>query len=350
VNRRVGEWEVGTQSLIVLSESENAMRHLRSAFTLVELLVVIAIIGVLVALLLPAVQTAREAARRSQCTNNLKQLSLAMMNYEGTFNTLPGGVGRFGCCWGTWMVRVLPFIEQGSLSTLYVNSDGNDSTGQRYNGANNVMVTTKRIKSLTCPSDFPNAPLSLITNHNYGVNYGNTSFFQVPLVSGGITIQFQGAPFSAYTASSDGGDGPINAGAVSGFKDLYGRPIRLAEITDGTSNTILASELIQGQANALHGFSWWGGGTGFVTFMPPNSSLPDVLVGGICNADRRNPPCTTTGTTTAPRMAGARSRHPNGVMAAYCDGHVGFIPNNISFVTWNAVGTSQGGEGINDIQ
>jgi prepilin-type processing-associated H-X9-DG protein len=211
-------------------------------------------------------------------------------------------------------------------------------------------VTTKRLKSLTCPSDFPNAPLSNITNHNYGVNYGNTSFFQLPLTVGGVITNFQGAPFAAYTGST-GGDGPINAGAVSSFGDLYGRPIRMAEITDGTSNTMMAAELIQGQRNALHGFSWWGGGTGFVTFLAPNSKSPDVLVGGICAAtDPRNPPCTTTGTVTAPRMTATRSRHPGGVQAAYCDGHIGFIPNNISFVTWNAIGTSQGGEGTGDIQ
>jgi len=327
------------------------MRHLHRAFTLVELLVVIAIIGVLVALLLPAVQAAREASRRSSCSNNLKQLGLAMLNYEGTYNTLPGGVGRFGCCWGTWQVRVLPYMEQGSLSGLYVNSDGNDATGPRYSaGTNPTKVTTKRIKALTCPSDFPNAPLLSITNHNYGVNYGNTSFFQVPLQSGGTTIQFLGAPFMAYTASSDGGDGPSTAGAASTFKDLYGRPVRLAEITDGTSNTVMAAELIQGQNNALHGFSWWGGGTGFVTFLSPNTTLPDVLVGGICNADKRNPPCTTTGTTSFPRMAATRSRHPNGVQAVFCDGHISFVPNNISFATWNAIGSSQGNEGTNDFQ
>jgi prepilin-type N-terminal cleavage/methylation domain-containing protein len=88
------------------------MIAVRRAFTLVELLVVIAIIGVLVSLLLPAVQTAREAARRSQCQNNLKQTSLAVLNYEDVHKALPGGVGRFGCCWGTWQVRLLPYLEQ----------------------------------------------------------------------------------------------------------------------------------------------------------------------------------------------------------------------------------------------
>src|SRR5438445_11061328 len=151
------------------------MRHARLAFTLVELLVVIAIIGVLVALLLPAVQTAREASRRSSCQNNLKQLSLAMLNYESTNNVLPGGVGRYGCCWGTWQVRVLPFLEQGALAGLYMNSDGNDATGIRYGAGTNVtLVTSKRLKSLTCPADIPNAPIPSsepkITNHNYGVN------------------------------------------------------------------------------------------------------------------------------------------------------------------------------------
>src|SRR5437868_4721804 len=209
------------------------MHALRSAFTLVELLVVIAIIGVLVALLLPAVQSAREAARRSQCSNNLRQLSLAMLNYEDSFKALPGGVGHHGCCWGTWQVRVLPYMEQGALANIYVNSDGNDATGQRYNGATNINVTTKRIKSLTCPADFPNAPLSNITNHNYGVNYGNTSFLQTPQVSGGVTIQFLGAPFNAYTGST-GDDGPVTAGEVATFTRIYARPVRLAEVTDGT--------------------------------------------------------------------------------------------------------------------
>src|SRR3954451_10032584 len=87
------------------------------AFTLVELLVVIAIIGVLVALLLPAVQAARESARRSQCTNNLKQLGVAMQNYHDAKRQLP--LGNISCCWGTWQMLILPYIEQQQLGALY---------------------------------------------------------------------------------------------------------------------------------------------------------------------------------------------------------------------------------------
>jgi prepilin-type N-terminal cleavage/methylation domain-containing protein len=89
----------------------------KRGFTLVELLVVIAIIGVLVALLLPAVQAARESARRAQCVNNLKQVGIAMHGYHDTYLKLPPGARS--CCWGTWQMEILPFIEQGQLAELY---------------------------------------------------------------------------------------------------------------------------------------------------------------------------------------------------------------------------------------
>ena len=93
-------------------------KSLKCAFTLVELLVVIAIIGVLVALLLPAVQSAREAARRTQCSNNLKQLGLGVTQYADTFRgAFP--VGSYACCWGTWQVAMLPYIEQKPLYDQY---------------------------------------------------------------------------------------------------------------------------------------------------------------------------------------------------------------------------------------
>jgi len=317
----------------------------KNGFTLVELLVVIAIIGILVGLLLPAVQAAREAARRMQCSNNLKQLGLAVHNYESAYQRLVGGVGPFGCCWGTWQVGVLPFMEQNNMSSIYQNYGGADPR-PRYGHALNRPVASSRIPSLTCPSDTPNAPIGAtatllpITSHNYAVNYGNTSFFQTTLNG----IQFLGAPFRIYTGSTSD-DGPINATQAATWTRVYGKPVKLAEITDGTSNTLMFSEVLQGRDNDLRGFSWWGNASGFVTFMPPNSTLPDVITGGICKPlVTPRMPCTTTSTVSSPRMMGARSLHTGGVNTTRCDGSVGFISNNIDFVAWNSVGTSQGSE------
>ena len=325
------------------------MRLRQRGFTLVELLVVIAIIGILVGLLLPAVQAAREAARRMQCQNNLKQLGLSFHNYESATRRFPGGVGPFGCCWGTWQVGVLPYMEQSAMFSIYQNYGGSDATGIRYGGAANRPVTSSRIPTLTCPSDTSNAPigasatLAAITNHNYGVNYGNTSFLQGTLPTTPPTI-FLGAPFRMYTGST-GDDGPINAAQALTWTRVYGRPVSLAEITDGTSNTLMAAEQLQGRANDLRGFSWWGNATGFVTFMPPNSTLPDVITGGICVSSLiPRMPCTTASTPARPRMMGARSLHTGGVQVTYCDGHVAFITDSIDFTTWNALGTAAGGE------
>ena len=105
------------------------MRIRRRAFTLIELLVVIAIIAVLIALLLPAVQAAREAARRSQCTNNLKQIGLAMHNYESANGSFPPG--EKGCCWGTWHVFILPFVEQSTLYNAWNSYGSNVPSGGR---------------------------------------------------------------------------------------------------------------------------------------------------------------------------------------------------------------------------
>src|SRR4051794_4203559 len=122
------------------------MRTCRRGFTLIELLVVIAIIAVLIGLLLPAVQKVREASIRMQCQNNLKQIALAMHNHHDAKNALPGGVGKFGCCGGTWLMPPLPYIEQEHLYKRYQNLNGNDATGIRYAGSpNNAIVTTRRI-------------------------------------------------------------------------------------------------------------------------------------------------------------------------------------------------------------
>jgi prepilin-type N-terminal cleavage/methylation domain-containing protein len=195
-------------------------RQNRHGFTLVELLVVIAIIAVLIGLLLPAVQKVREAAARSKCQNNLKQIALANMDYESANGTFLPGVGKNGCCWGTWMIPILPYVEQYNLFVIYKNFGGLDlypdgTPAPRYERGPNAPVTTSRLNTFTCPSDEPQMwnftgagtlPLTVLTKHNYVLNAGNTTFYQVPLPLGCIVgtagcTPFLGAPFGWYTGS-----------------------------------------------------------------------------------------------------------------------------------------------------
>jgi prepilin-type N-terminal cleavage/methylation domain-containing protein/prepilin-type processing-associated H-X9-DG protein len=343
------------------------MRLLRRAFTLIELLVVIAIIAILIGLLLPAVQKVREAAARIQCSNNLKQIALGQHNYHDAHKTFTPGVGKNGCCWGTWMIPILPYVEQDNLYKLYVNFGGLDvgpnpipgtSGGPRY--ADQSAVVSQQLSVFTCPSD-TNTPIWGITKHNYALNAGNTSFFQSPLPLGctvgsaGCT-PFLGAPFNWYTGGDTlwgGQDSPVpyTDGPTDPTKGGMGAPVRIQSISDGTSNTMMAAEVLQGTIS-LQGFTWWGGAAGFVGYIGPNSALPDVHVGGCCtlacpgNETSNMPllPCTTVGTTSYPRMSGARSRHTAGLNVAMCDGSVQFINNTIDINVWRALSSSRGGE------
>jgi len=343
-------------------------RNNRPGFTLIELLVVIAIIAILIGLLLPAVQKIREAAARMACSNNLHQMALANMNYESSYGKFLPAVSKNGCCWGTWMIPILPYVEQDNLFKGYTNFGGLDTTGQRYSGATNkALVTSQRVKTFTCPSDSTHS-WSGMALHNYVLNAGNTSLFQTQLPLGctvgkaGCT-PFLGAPFGYYTGASvdatgfgwdstvpwaDGGQSPPGAGNKAPDPSLgqMGKQQTITSISDGTSNTLMASEIIQGtgESNDLRGLTWWGGSAGFTTYLTPNTSLPDVLTGGICGPVPPNPPCTDTSTITYPRMIAVRSCHSGGVNAAMCDGSVHFITNGVSAVTWAALGSAQGGE------
>jgi prepilin-type N-terminal cleavage/methylation domain-containing protein/prepilin-type processing-associated H-X9-DG protein len=334
------------------------MRVRRRGFTLIELLVVIAIIAILIGLLLPAVQKIREAAARMSCSNNLKQIGLAMHNYHDANQKFPPGVGPYGCCWGTWVMYTLPYIEQDNMYRLFVNLGGNDLTGIRYGAGSNVTnVTSKQLKILTCPSDTVAGTYAGMTHHNYGVNYGNTNMYGTTVA--GVT--FGGAPFRAYPAgwltdatmqATYGWAQPDSDKRVL-FQQYgpAGQPqATIPSISDGTSNTLMVSELIQGQggdsAPDLRGFIWWGSASGFTAFNPPNSNAPDVMTGGACNvAATWNIPCSTINSQSLPKMSSARSRHAaGGVNAAFCDGHVQWIPNTINLGVWRAMSTTQGGE------
>jgi prepilin-type N-terminal cleavage/methylation domain-containing protein/prepilin-type processing-associated H-X9-DG protein len=309
------------------------MRRPRSGFTLIELLVVIAIIAVLIGLLLPAVQKVREAAARAKCQNNLKQLGLGMHNYHDAYGRLMEGLPPartppgYTCCWGTWMVPILPYIEQDVLFRLYQNYGGNDDTGPRYGGQpNRANVTSKRLTILTCPSDTPNAPLSGITSHSYALNFGNTGVWQQLSLN---NVRWAGAPF--------------------GNGDTRVKNVTLSQITDGTSTTLMAAELIIGQYTDLRGFTWWGDSAGFTTYLAPNSPLPDVMnVDSYCVNQPPNPPCTGIPTATNPPMVAARSRHTGVVNVVMCDGSVRSVSDTININTWRALSTTQGGEVVTE--
>jgi prepilin-type N-terminal cleavage/methylation domain-containing protein/prepilin-type processing-associated H-X9-DG protein len=317
------------------------MRRPKPGFTLLELLVVIAMIGVLMALLLPAVQSSREAARRAQCSGNLKQIALAMHNYVGVHAVLPPG--KKGCCWGTWLVYVLPELEQQPLYNAWnscgINSPGvptNYDLDLRYFGAANVTVSSTRLGVYLCPSDFANAPITAAVNgrtyactsQNYAANFGNTTVLQADYQG----IPFGGAPF-------------VDIGSPLGD---YGQPARATvgfnAITDGTSNTMLLSEVVVGQGVDLRGFSWWGDAATFEAFSTPNSSFPDVLFSPIyCINQSPNPPCTAA-TTALPEMYAARSRHPGGVNVAMVDGSVRFNKDGVNLQIWRYASTIAGSE------
>jgi prepilin-type N-terminal cleavage/methylation domain-containing protein/prepilin-type processing-associated H-X9-DG protein len=300
-------------------------RVLRAGFTLVELLVVIAIIGILVALLLPAVQAAREAGRRTQCINNLKQWALTTHNHHDTLKRLPKGASNNPR--QTWVMYLWPFIEQTTLSNK---NDVNQhfylppcTIGGTLNG-----LCGARLDGYYCPSDSGSDlsdPSETYQRRrgNYAVNWGPNYYDTTPVAS---------APFSH----------------IGGNRSTPARVI-LANITDGTSNTLLMAEQLM--AKSAKDNDWRGdihnddGVFKFMSINTPNSTVPDNVNWAIVDNDPRMPV-----TTAGAQQSAARSRHPGGVNAALCDGSVRFFANAIALGTWQALSTSGGGEAVGDAQ
>jgi prepilin-type N-terminal cleavage/methylation domain-containing protein/prepilin-type processing-associated H-X9-DG protein len=307
----------------------------RAAFTLVELLVVIAIIGILVALLLPAVQAAREAARRSQCVNNMKQCGLATANYESARKIFPIGLqviwhsGKKSTApepLHTAQCRILAEIEESSLSDQY------DFDYYRFDSPNREILQNS-IKAFQCPSD---------VNGSVGgtnINYGHSNF----------VVCF--GPAKMRTNPSR----PPQYITDGLFQWDIGRKIK--DVTDGTSKTALGSELLSGEASAGGAGQWdargmWGihyiGSHSYNHFNTPNSSAGDAL--STASYDRcvetPNMPCDIADASTVytTSQVAARSRHTGGVNVVYADAHVSFTQDGIDLVVWRAIASIRGGE------
>jgi prepilin-type N-terminal cleavage/methylation domain-containing protein len=320
------------------------MRRTLSGFTLVELLVVIAIIGILIALLLPAVQAAREAARRSQCLNNLKQLRVAMHNYHDSKKTLPPWHGG-NCCNGTWQHLIVQYMEQEQMTEDYQNWGGDDappningSTGSntvtRYGGTANRPISQKFLESLTCPSDIANKPINAIPNINYLVNIGQTSNTQVAING----VPFEGAPFIPRKFLHS--DANIRVPTTGGWLVRPWQGVPMNEIIDGLSNTLMMMEVQQGQGADLRGFAVWSPGAAVSALNPPNTPIADITAQNCNNQPKINLPCQDG----APQNYASRSRHPGGVQVVLCDGSGRFVRSTISIFIWRAAATTRGKE------
>ncbi|HEX4588337.1 MAG TPA: DUF1559 domain-containing protein [Gemmataceae bacterium] len=323
-----------------------SLRVIRRGFTLIELLVVIAIIAILIGLLLPAIQKVREAAARAKCQNNLKQMSLATMNYEGLKGVLPGGAISQTAYFSP-AAQILPFIEQAALYTLF-----NPKFGP-FDDVN-PAAAAQRPLLFTCPSEANPHPETQMGWCNYHANCGTWLY----------TAHNWDGPFGP-PPGEDGKTEPV-PGLV------YLKAIKLADITDGTSNTAMYAEVANGlydttpprskiadcyeagtvpstsaaaARTALNAMNWqtaaivaggwryrgypWSEGTAwrgwYNHLLPPNN------------------PCWRPNDWWA-LISPASSYHTNGVNICMCDGSVRFVSDNIDPVIWSAAGSRNGGE------
>ena len=313
------------------------------AFTLVELLVVIAIIGILIAMLLPAVQAAREAARRMQCSNNLKQTALAVQMYHDAHQQFPPGYGYQwhgeGQNGGTvanepelsWIPRLFPYMELDS-SAISLNWTQNPFPGGTATQGQ-LDTLNRQYPGLQCPSD-------PTVKQNW---YVNMSWIHP---NGFSRVSYAGN-FGHGDPDVSNSAGMERTGHIKGvFAYNYGA--KISQISDGTSNTLLASELIPGGQVTLRGSWWFDEGPVFMQEYTPNDPTPDLQRAGRCDSQDMNAsaiaPCVGVLSEANMIVNTARSMHPGGVGVAMCDGSVRFTADEISLFVWRAMGTPSGGE------
>ena len=327
-------------------------RSASRGFTLIELLVVIAIIAILIALLLPAVQQAREAARRTQCKNNMKQLGLALHNYEGTYTMFPPSrINLTGPVFQqTWNVMILPFIEQSAMYSQY-------NFNINWYAAGNDPITTTQLPAFVCPSTPGSRPLPTQALYD-GITgtpsrpqpiWGYSDYGSINAVRNAFIIA-SGLP-SIGTKDAMGGLGRGPGGT------------RIRDISDGTSNTILIAEdagrprqyigrnpgLNPRSGNPAFGTQFTADGWGWAD-INGGFSVDGANTAGVQNNTSGSGTPTIVGTCSmnCTNDSEMYSFHTGGAQALLADGSVRFLSENISGATLVGLITLQGGEVVGE--
>jgi len=303
----------------------NQGRKSRAGFTLIELLVVIAIIAILIGLLLPAVQKVREAAARMQCSNNLKQLALAVHGFQDSEGRIPYssspntyGYGDTGKSW-SWLTRILPYIEQGNLYSQ-IGITGAPATWPTFN--QRQMQHSTQIKTYLCPSDNSSTQVSHNrANGSTAAGCGNTNYKGVS----GNNWAWGTYQFTGPTGNRNG----LDVGNGMFYRSDDGRSLRLEQMSDGTSNTYMIGEDIPG-LNLHCGWPRANYSVGTCA-IPLNSGMVAGQPGFGNPGDW-------------PDLYSFRSRHTNGANFAIADGGVRFISQSIDLTVYRGFASHSGGE------
>ena len=336
-------------------------RQKRIGFTLIELLVVIAIIAILIGLLLPAIQKVREASNKMSCSNNLKQIGLAVHAFHNTNGTLPSGgvsdtppVGTGGGWGSAWTVWILPYIEQQSLFNRFVFTGGSG-----WGNANNYTVSSNaKIPTFLCPS----SPVGNVAPSVFaGTNISSNHYVAVTGAAPNAAIGFTEA---RTNQGNTGTAGCCSGGITSGGGAMVpGTPsLSMSNISDGTSNVILVSEQNDYLTTVNNSRVVWGAGLlhGFMIGWHTNGTPPNACNNGDCRTFQmttiRYSINQKSGWPNAPGNCGAlgvcdnigtniplNSAHSGGVNALFADGSVKFITDNASLLTLSRLATRDDG-------